>query len=301
MQSDYRLIDQFLEMMAAEKGAAPASLEAYRRDLSDFCEHASGALDAQTSKSLETYIRALATRGLSPSTAARRTSALRQLYKFLFSEGVVAENPARDLDSPKLANRLPKALSENNVDALLKAAEEDVAKKPDFANLRTLALIELLYATGLRVSELVTLPRRSIKDKTEALIVTGKGNKDRLVPMGNAARKAVLTYLGADWPDRFQDSQYLFPSTGKAGHLTRRRVAQLLEDLAIRAGIPRSAISPHKLRHAFATHLLAHGADLRSLQKMLGHADISTTQIYTHVLDARMKALVFDKHPLAED
>ena len=301
MNTNARLVDQFLEMMAAERAAAKASLEAYARDLADVAEHLPGAFDQHTERDLESYVRGLAKRGMAASTAARRTSAIRQFYKFLYSEGVITENPARDLDSPRQAARLPRALSEKHVDKLLDRAEADAAKTPDFVTLRTLVLVELLYATGLRVSELVTLPLRAIREGTDTILVTGKGGKDRLVPLGRKAREAVLKYRSAPWPAGFKDNNYLFPSTGKSGHLTRRRVAQLLEDLAISVGLARSAVSPHKLRHAFATHLLAHGADLRSLQKMLGHADISTTQIYTHVLDARLKALVFDKHPLAEE
>lgn len=296
------LIDLFLEMMAAEKGAANASLAAYERDLADLDAYAAKPLDRLSERDLAAYMTSLSKRGLSAATAARRLSAIRQFYKFLVSEEIMDKNPARDLDTPRRADRLPKTLSEAMIDDLLDTAQEQARQTPTLQSTRLAALLELLYATGLRVSELVTLPKAAVRQSRDALLVTGKGGRDRLVPIGQKAKDAVSLYLPyLDGDPLASKSLYLFPSRGKSGHLTRRRVAQLLEDLALSLGMPRDAVSPHTIRHAFATHLLAHGADLRSLQKMLGHADISTTQIYTHVLDERMKALVFDQHPLAEE
>jgi len=285
-------------MLAAERGAAANTLAAYRRDLAD----AAGALGANplaaaTPADLDRYMHGLATAGFSPRTSARRLSALRQYFRFLLLEGVRQDDPTAAIDGPRLGRPLPKHLSEAEVDALLAAARA----AEDRHGRRLLAIVELLYATGLRVSELAALPATALSAET-ALIVRGKGGKERLAPLGQAAIAALRNYA----PDRKSfapggaESPWLFPSTGKEGRLSRRRIGQLLDDLAIRAGIDPSRVSPHVLRHAFATHLLANGADLRVVQELLGHADLSTTEIYTHVLDARMKSLVLEKHPLAE-
>jgi integrase/recombinase XerD len=246
---------------------------------------------------------------MAPRTAARRLSTLRQFHRFLFGEGLRADDPTAGLDSPRQGRTLPKVLSETEVEALLAAARA----RPGAAGARLVALLELLYATGLRVSELVALPAAAAARDPRVLIVTGKGGKERMVPLSEPARDALKRYRAAAGkrergasteapaaPAPRAPGKWLFPSRGAAGHLTRQRVAQLLKELAVAAGIDPAKVSPHVLRHAFASHLLDHGADLRAVQMMLGHADISTTQIYTHVLDARLKALVRDRHPLSD-
>ena len=297
--ADERLLDAFIEMLAAERGAAANTLDSYLRDLSDCARFLNGRdsdLARATSEDLRAYVAALAAAGRSPRTAARRLSAIRQVYRFLFTEGLRGDDPAAGLDAPRRGRSLPKLLSEAEVDLLLQTARE--RQGPEGVRLE--ALLELLYATGLRVSELVCLPLDAVARDPVVLIVRGKGERERLVPLSEPARAAVADFLGVR--ERFlsgrKDSRWLFPSRGESGHLTRHRVGQLLKDLAREAGIDPTRVSPHVLRHAFATHLLDHGADLRSVQKMLGHADISTTQIYTHVLDERLKALVRDHHPL---
>ncbi|TNE67541.1 MAG: site-specific tyrosine recombinase XerD [Alphaproteobacteria bacterium] len=296
--TDAALIDQFLEMLAAEKGRARNSLMAYRRDLEDFAESCDRALEGAGAEDIRAYLATLHTRGMKPGTVARRLSAIRQFYLFLFSDGVRTDNPAKNIESPRAGQPLPKVLSEADVDRLLDTAETRAGSgKP--ADLRLHALVETLYATGLRVSELVSLPRRAVGPDTAMIMVTGKGGRERMVPLGGKARTALMAYLQALAASGTDVSRYLFPSSSAEGYLTRRRVGQLMKDLAVAAGVMPSALSPHKLRHAFATHLLAHGADLRAVQQMLGHADISTTQIYTHVLEERLKKLVLDKHPLS--
>ena len=292
--SDARLIDQFLEMLAAEKGRAINSLMAYRRDLVDFADFSRCPLGETDAETIRAYLADVNRRGLKPGTAARRLSAIRQFYLFLFRDGLRSDNPASTLESPRAGRPLPKVLTEKDVDRLLDTAQEKAADGAE-KNLRLHALVESLYATGLRVSELVSLPRRAVGADTTMIMVTGKGGRDRMVPLGSKARKALMAYLAVT---ASQKSQFLFPSRAKEGHLTRRRVGQVLKHLALAAGVDPLAVSPHRLRHAFATHLLAHGADLRAVQQMLGHADISTTQIYTHVLEERLKSLVLDKHPL---
>ena len=296
---DERLVEAFLEMLAAERGAAANTLDSYLRDLSD-CGRFLGSRDSELeragSEDLRAYVAALAAAGRSPRTAARRLSAIRQFYRFLFAEDLRGDDPAAGLDAPRRGRSLPKLLSEAEVDLLLQTARE--RQGPE--GVRLLALLELLYATGLRVSELVCLPLDAVARDPMVLIVRGKGARERLVPLSAPSRAAVAQFLGVR--ERFlggsRDSRWLFPSRGASGHLTRHRVGQLLKELACEAGIDPARVSPHVLRHAFASHLLDHGADLRSVQKMLGHADISTTQIYTHVLDERLKALVRDHHPL---
>jgi integrase/recombinase XerD len=295
-----RHVENFLEMLAAERGAAANTLEAYRRDLVDLVQFLQGRqaqLATATRDDLRAYLAELLVRGLSPATGARRLSAIKQLYRFLHAEGVRADEPAALLDAPRRRRPLPKVLAEDEVDRLLAAAR--AIEGPEGARLT--ALLELLYATGLRVSELIALPWPLLAAGGDCLIVRGKGNKERLVPLGQAAKAAFAEYAATR--DYFvgegRKSPWAFPSRGDSGHLTRQRVGQLLKDLAIAAGIDPAKVSPHVLRHAFASHLLAHGADLRAVQAMLGHADISTTQIYTHVLAERLRRLVSDHHPLA--
>jgi len=297
--SDASLIDQFLEMLAAEKGRAKNSLMAYRRDLEDFSEHCTSKLASADAQDIRDYLSGLHRRGLKAGTVARRLSALRQFYLFLYSDGLRMDNPAKNIESPRPEQKLPKVLSESDVDRLLDTAEVQ-AKGGGLGEKRLHALVETLYATGLRVSELVTLPKRAVGPDTAMIMVRGKGGRERMVPLGDKARHALMAHMDAVRASPFKDSPYLFPSRGKEGFLTRRRVGQLMKDLAVAAGVMPSAVSPHKMRHAFATHLLAHGADLRAVQQMLGHADISTTQIYTHVLEERLKSLVLTKHPMSD-
>ncbi len=291
-------VETFLEMMSAERGASPRTLEAYRRDLDDLGGFLKAAVADASPSDLRRYLERMKQAALAPRTAARRLSCLRQFYKFLYAEGLRADDPTSSLESPRLGRPLPKFLGEQEVEDLLAAARALEGK----VGLRATALIELLYATGLRVSELVALPLASMRNK-DTLIVRGKGDKERMVPVGDAARTAVDAYLAirdAFLPPRLKTSPWLFPARGREGHLSRVAFGAQLKDIAIAAGLPPSRVSPHVLRHSFATHLLAHGADLRSLQQMLGHADISTTQIYTHVLEDRLKRLVTDHHPLAK-
>jgi len=254
-----------------------------------------------TQSDLNGYFENLNKRHLSATTAARKLSALRQFFKHLYAEGVIRENPTAHLENPKAAKPLPKTLSEEDVDTLLSYVADQAKKKPTPANLRTVALIEMLYATGLRVSELVSLRKATLTGERKFIIVKGKGGKERMVPLTGPARRAVVSYLralkagGAD-----KDSPWLFPSRSREGYLTRIRAFQLIKEVSAKAGLDAAKISVHVLRHAFATHLLANGADLRSVQKLLGHSDISTTQIYTHVLEERLKKLVSEKHPLSK-
>ncbi|HEX6957553.1 MAG TPA: site-specific tyrosine recombinase XerD [Ferrovibrio sp.] len=295
-------MESFLEMLSAERGLAKNSLLAYQTDLADFA----GFLAAREETpqqvgidALRLYVQGLADAGLKPTTAARRLSALRQFFRFLAQEGIRKDDPAALLDAPKRARPLPKILSEDEVDRLL--AEARRLRDDPAEAARLTALLELLYATGLRVSELVSLRWPPFGDDPRFLVIRGKGGKERLVPLSQPAREAVEDYAGwrKDFLQPKQSSPWLFPSRGESGHLTRQRFGQLLKELAVAAGIAPAKVSPHVLRHAFASHLLARGADLRAVQKMLGHADISTTQIYTHVLEARKQALVQAHHPLA--
>jgi integrase/recombinase XerD len=302
-----RSIGLFLDMMAAERGAADNTLAAYRRDLDDATARLSGRgvdLDEAQTPDLEALLSDLAADGLSAATAARRLSALKRFFRFLLKDGLRADDPAQGLSGPKKPRPLPKVLSEAEVDALFQAADQ-IDGVPGF---RTRALLELLYAGGLRVSELVALPLAAFARSEGVIAVTGKGGKDRLVPLTQPALEAVADYRavrgedlpGKAAPTRRKAERFLFPSKSAAqGHLTRERFAQVLKDLAVAAGLDPVRVSPHVLRHAFATHLLANGADLRSVQTLLGHADVSTTEIYTHVLEARLTALVHDAHPLS--
>jgi integrase/recombinase XerD len=303
------LIESFLEMLSAERGAARNTLEAYRRDLLDYAGHlmACGkALDTAVTRDIEAYLERLHDAGFAASTSARRVSSLKQFYKFLYSEGVRGDNPMGVIDGPRLPRPLPKVLSEAEVTRLLEASAQRAGSGDGAGSLKALrlnCLLELIYATGLRVSELVSLKRNAVLSDDRFLTVRGKGGRERMVPLSRAARTATVAYLtahkDASRARRGPVSDWLFPSSGRSGHLTRQRFGQELKDLAVVAGVPHDRISPHVLRHAFASHLLAHGADLRAVQQMLGHADISTTQIYTHILDERLKRLVNDHHPLS--
>jgi integrase/recombinase XerD len=307
--SDGRLRDLFLDMLAAERGAAANTLAAYRRDLDDFSDHLAGAgrriVDA-SSDDLRAYLADLAKRGFMATSLARRLSAIRQLYRFLYAEGHRRDDPAAVLEGPKRGQALPKVLSVAEVDRLLAAARD--AREAEGASplariraARMTCLIEVLYATGLRVSELVTLPASAARHGEQMLFVRGKGGKERMVPLNEAARRAMTDYLALLGEAGRGPSKWLFPSFGESGHLTRQHFARELKGLAAAAGLNAAKVSPHILRHAFASHLLQHGADLRSVQMLLGHADISTTQIYTHVLEERLKSLVRDLHPLGEE
>jgi integrase/recombinase XerD len=284
-------------MLSAERGAAGLTLAAYRGDLESLARHLGArgiALEAASAPALHDY---LAGARVGPRTLARRVSALRQFYKFLLIEGVRRDDPGAGLETPRLGRPLPKILSEDEVSRLIAAA----ARIPGAEGLRLLCLLELLYASGLRISELVGLPLVAARGNPAVLLVRGKGGRERMVPLGAPARAALARYLAAR--ARFlqgsRPSPWLFPSRGKAGHLSRQRCGQLLKELALAAGIAPQRLSPHVLRHAFASHLLDHGADLRSVQEMLGHASIATTEIYTHVLPDRLRRLVEEKHPLA--
>lgn len=290
--------EAFLEMLAAERGAALLTLDAYRRDLADFDSHLKGGSIAEAgADDVRGYLRRLDATGMAPRTAARRLSALRQFFKFLLVEGIRADDPTAVIDAPRQGRPLPKILSEAEVTALIETARTD--ESPE--GIRLSALLELLYASGLRVSELVALPLGTVARGDRAIIVRGKGDKERLVPLGEQALRAVRDYLAVRplFLGEGQVSRWLFPSRAASGHLTRIRCGQLLKDLAVKAGVDPAKLSPHVLRHAFATHLLGHGADLRSVQQMLGHADISTTQIYTHVDVERLTTLVTAHHPLS--
>jgi integrase/recombinase XerD len=286
-------------MLAAERGAAPLTLAAYRSDLADvarFLQPDTMIADASTAD-LQRYLASLVKARLKPRTSARRLSALRQFHRFLVLEGVRGDDPTSDLDAPRLGRPLPKLVAADEVAALIAAA----GRHEGPAGKRLVAIIELLYGAGLRVSELVGLPVAAARRDPRFLIVRGKGRKERLVPLGAPARAALADYLAVrdGFLAQHRASPFLFPSRGREGHLTRRRCGQLVEALALEAGIDPARLSPHVLRHAFASHLLEGGADLRSVQEMLGHADIATTQIYTHVQGERLQRLVAAHHPLA--
>jgi integrase/recombinase XerD len=300
----------FLEMMAVERSAARNTLTAYARDLEDASGFLAGrgrGLDDAAAEDVEAYFHALGQRGLAPATAARRRASLRQFYRFVLAEGWRQDDPSRRVDAPKKGRPLPKVLSRAEVEALIaaasaKASRDGTGKEGDgAAGLRLACMIELTYASGLRVSELLALPLAALARDPAYLIVRGKGGKERLAPLNAAARAAVKAYLPvrpAFLPKGAKDSPWLFPSRGAGGRLTARRAAQLLDEAALAAGIDPERVSPHVLRHAFATHLLEGGADLRAVQTLLGHADIATTQIYTHVAEDRLREVVETRHPL---
>ncbi|WMT89249.1 site-specific tyrosine recombinase XerD [Pelagibacterium sp. H642] len=293
---DGHLVESFLEMMSAERGAAHNTIEAYRADLLDYAgflaPRGKGISEAGRDDVAD-YLAHLAGQGMAASSSARRLSALRQLHRFLVSEAIKGDDPTRIVSSPKPGRSLPKVLSVEEVDRLLALAEKEAAGGEE-KEVRLYVLLELLYATGLRVSELVALERRAVRREADHLTITGKGGKERLVPLNDRAKDALIDWLGAREKDKF-----VFPAASAQGHLARQVFARDLKALAARAGLPAAKVSPHVLRHAFASHLLQNGADLRVVQMLLGHADISTTQIYTHVLDAHLKRLLEEHHPLA--
>lgn len=300
-------IDAFLEMMAAERGAAVNTLASYRRDLEDAADHIGGRLADASTADLRAYLSDIAARDFAPSSQARKLSAMKQFFKFLYAEGLRADDPTGVLDSPRKQRSLPKTMSEAQAGRLLdraaaEAADTSLAAAEQTAAVRLHALVEVLYATGMRVSELVSLPVTVALRDERFFIVRGKGDKERMVPLSGKAREAMKRWLAErNAKPVFADSRWLFPAHSDSGHLPRQVFARELKGLAARAGIPSAKISPHVLRHAFASHLLQNGADLRAVQQLLGHSDISTTQIYTHVLEERLVRLVQDHHPLADD
>ena len=311
LADDRSAIALFLDMLATERGAASNTLTAYRRDLELFrsfiAAQKATILDAKPAD-VRAYMQHEAEQGLSPASRARRLSSVRQLYKFLEAEGVIDDSPASGTQSPKSQRSLPKTMSVDEVDCLLnfaRDATEGLKGRPLVRAVRFHCLLELLYATGMRVSELVSLPRSVLAGDERTLLIKGKGGRERIVPLNTSARTALLRYLNlgqdpAEGVAPMIATRWLFPSTSAQGHLTRQRFAQDLKAAAIDAGLDPARVSPHVLRHAFASHLLDRGADLRAVQQLLGHADISTTEIYTHVLEERLKRLVQDHHPLAK-
>jgi integrase/recombinase XerD len=312
--SDAKLINLFLDMLAAEQGAGNNTLDAYRRDLADFSEFlARGGhnFTGAETQALRDYLADLDARGFKSSSVARRLSAMRHLFRFLLNERVRSDDPAAILSGPKRGRGLPKVLSISDVDRMLTRAREltltaEASAPQRLRAMRLYCLLEVLYATGLRVSELVALPLSASRRDISMIVVRGKGNKERLVPLNEASRQAMADYLAAMEglkPPKSKNAasaKWLFPSFGESGHLTRQHFARDLKELAAASGLPPRLVSPHVLRHAFASHLLHNGADLRIVQTLLGHTDISTTQIYTHVVEERLKSLVRDLHPLAE-
>lgn len=305
--ADSRLIGQFLDMLAAERGASVHTLDAYRRDLEDFTgllPRGVGLLGA-ASEDIRGFLASLAARGFKPTSSARKLSAVRQLFHFLYGEGLRADDPSVIIEGPKRGRPLPKVLSVAEVDRLLEAARAGLVAPEASAGerlkaARAVAFLELLYATGMRVSELVALPASAAKAREAFLTIRGKGKKERIVPLNEAAKVAMTAYLDLRAAMKGEASNWLFPSFGESGHLTRQQLARELKGIAARAGIAVAKVSPHVLRHAFASHLLHNGADLRVVQTLLGHADVATTQIYTHVLDERLKGMVRDLHPLSD-
>jgi integrase/recombinase XerD len=300
------LIESFLDMMSAERGAAANTLAAYARDLGDFSGWLAGrGLGVKTAgrDEVRAYLRALSASGAAGSSQARKLSALRQFFGFLYTDGVRSDDPTVAVEAPKRGRPLPKTLTREDVEALIAAAAARAQK--DEEGVRLACIVEMLYASGLRVSELATLPLTAAKAREGILLVKGKGGKERLAPLNPAAREAMARWLAVrenflpKGTARKAAERYLFPSRGAESHLTRRRLHQLLKELAVEAGIDPAKLSPHVLRHAFATHLVEGGADLRSVQTLLGHADIATTQIYTHVARDRLTATVNAAHPLA--
>ena len=314
-RDDPQLIAAFLEMLAAERGAAQNTLDAYRRDLENalrYFEHSTSQASTHVFVSLKPahisdFMRALTNDGQAPTTRSRRLSALRQLFKFMVAEQIVDTDPTHGISGPKKSRPLPQTLSIAQVDKLLATAHarcNDLTGRELARALRMHALMEILYATGVRVTELVSLPRNVLLGDDRVLTIVGKGGRERLVPLTTSARSALDAYLSAAQKPKNELSQtvatkWLFPSRSSTGHLTRQRFAQDLKELAIESSLDPNEVSPHVLRHAFASHLLDRGADLRTVQQLLGHADISTTEIYTHVLEERLKKLVQDHHPLA--
>jgi integrase/recombinase XerD len=312
--SDAKLTSLFLDMLAAEQGAGDNTLDAYRRDLTDLSEFLGQAgqnFAGAGTDVLRDYLADLDTRGFKSSSVARRLSAMRHLFRFLLNERIRSDDPAAILSGPKRGRGLPKVLSISDVDRMLTRAKEltqaeGASPQQRLRAMRLHCLLEVLYATGLRVSELVALPLSASRRDARMIVVRGKGNKERLVPLNEASRQAMADYLAAmealkpEKKKNASPSKWLFPSFGESGHLTRQHFARDLKELAGASGLAPRLVSPHVLRHAFASHLLHNGADLRIVQTLLGHTDISTTQIYTHVVEERLKSLVRDLHPLAE-
>lgn len=317
----------FLDMQAVERGASRHTLDAYRRDLEDFGAFVAGrggTPAAADTAAVRAYLADLDVRGFKGTTIARRLSAIRQFYRFLFAEGHREDDPAAVLEGPKRGRPLPKVLTVAEVTQLIETAharaaevpvsagpvaadaEADAAERPAarrgeaLRRLRVVCIIELLYASGLRISELITLPASAARTRSDAIMVMGKGRKERLVPLSAPAKAAMSAWLEARKAAGLEASRWLFPASGESGQVSRQQAARDLKELALAAGLDPARLSPHVLRHAFASHLLAHGADLRVVQTLLGHADVSTTQIYTHVLDERLKGMVRDLHPLSE-
>jgi integrase/recombinase XerD len=312
--TDAKLIGLFIDMLAAEQGAGANTLDAYRRDLEGFSEFlgpTGQTFATAETQALRDYLADLDARGFKSSSVARRLSAMRHLFRFLLNERMRGDDPAAILSGPRRGRGLPKVLSISDVDRLLVRAKElstapEASPTQRLRAMRLYCLLEVLYATGLRVSELVALPLSASRREARMIVVRGKGNKERLVPLNEASRQAMADYLAAIEAQKpaarknAAASKWLFPSFGESGHLTRQHFARDLKELTAAAGLAPRLVSPHVLRHAFASHLLHNGADLRIVQTLLGHTDISTTQIYTHVVEERLKSLVRDLHPLAE-
>lgn len=308
MTSAINWIESFLETIHAERNASQNTLDAYRRDLInyvDFLNSQKRTLKQATRIDIENYLISLESDGLAQATRARRLSAIKQIYRYGFEERLITDDPSMQIRGPKTARKLPSHLSEHDVNALLEASIKTGRNPTDHR--RSSCLMQILYATGMRVSELVSLPVAAVRGDPDMLLIKGKGGKERLVPLSAPAKMAIAAYL-SDW-DASQtlavangkpETKFLFPSRGKLGHLTRVRFYTLIKEICVIAGIDPTNVSPHTLRHAFATHLLANGADLRVIQMLLGHADVATTEIYTHVLDEKLKSLVFEHHPLAD-
>jgi integrase/recombinase XerD len=302
-------IELFLDMIATERGASKNTIDAYCRDLDDYADFlaAKGSgIGRASTDDVRAYLAALVRRGMAANSSARKLSAIRQLHRFLYAEGKRKDDPAAVLEGPRRGRTLPKVLSIEEVSRLFEAARDAAKKAAEhraeyLRALRLVCLLEALYASGLRVSELIALPAAAARAEGGTIIVRGKGGKERLVPLGQAAQKAMRDYRKRLVEAKIGETRWLFPSFGNSGHITRQHVARELKELASAAGIDPRKMSPHVLRHAFASHLLANGADLLVVQALLGHADVSTTQIYTHLLDERLKSLVRDLHPLAED
>ena len=293
--SNATLIESFLDMMSAERGASPNTIAAYRRDLLDFAGRAD--MKRAVRDDVRKYLAGLTKAGIAASSQARKLSALRQFFGFLYTEGIRKDDPTSAIDAPKRARTLPKVLTREDIDALIKAA----GKQKGSEGARLLCIVEMLYAAGLRVTELAGLPLASVRGKDGFIIVRGKGRKERLAPLNPSARTAIKAYLNVRnaFLPKGDESKFLFPSRSAEGFLTRRRVHQMLKELALKANIDPEKLSPHVLRHAFATHLVEGGADLRSVQTLLGHADIATTQIYTHVASDRLTSVMEAAHPLS--
>jgi integrase/recombinase XerD len=303
---DSALIESFLDMMSAERGASINTLSAYRRDLLDFSGHRAakgGNAKAASREDIKAYLAVLSRSGVTGSTQARRLSALRQFFGFLYSEGIRKDDPTDAVEAPRRQRPLPRTLSHEDMNALIATARKE--SKESIEGVRLSCMLEVLYASGLRVSELVTLPLATARARDGFLLVKGKGQKERLAPLNRTARETITTYLEVrddflpTGARRGHAERFLFPSRGAEGHITRRRCHQMLKELAVRANLDPDKLSPHVLRHAFATHLVEGGADLRSVQTLLGHADIATTQIYTHVAKDRLSQVVESAHPLA--